>query len=169
MRRREAILLGGVGATALAAGALVAALGVQSRSGAAKLLSTSFADLSGRTRRLSEWQGRLTLFNFWATWCAPCREEMPLLDALIRKYGFSGVGIGVDSAAKIREFVANVGVKYEMLIAGPEAIPLMKELGNPSGGLPFSVLLDWHGRLAGRKLGPFVGPELEGMVVPLLR
>jgi len=169
MRRREALLLGAVGAGALAAGALVGALGVQSSSGAARLLSTSFADLSGRTRRLSEWQGRVTLFNFWATWCAPCREEMPLLDALIRKHGFSGVGIGIDTAVKIREFSANVGVKYEMLVAGPEAIPLMKELGNSAGGLPFSVLLDRQGRLAGRKLGAFSGPELEGMVTPLLR
>jgi len=169
MDRREAVLLGAVGVAALAAGALVGAFGVQSSSGAARLLSASFPDLSGRPRRLSEWQGRVTLFNFWATWCAPCREEMPLLGAAAGKLGFSAVGIGIDSADKIREFAANYGVHYELLVAGPQAISLMKALGNAGGGLPFSVFLDRRGGLAQRKLGPLSGPELEGIVAPLLR
>ncbi len=169
MDRREALLLGGVGAAALAAGALAGAFGVQSSSGATQLLSASFPDLSGRLRRLSEWQGRVTLFNFWATWCAPCREEMPLLGATAQKLGFSAVGIGIDSADKIREFAANYGIRYEQLVAGADAIPLMKALGNAGGGLPFSLLLDRRGGLGQRKLGPLSGPELEGIVGPLLR
>ena len=169
MRRRDVVILGAAGAVALAAGAMVGALAIQSTSGAGKLLSASFPDLSGRTRRLIEWRGRVALFNFWATWCAPCREEMPLLDAIGRKYGVSVVGIGIDSAAKMREFALNVGVQYEMLVAGSDAIALVKELGNPSGGLPFTVILDRAGRIANRKLGPFSGPELEGIVTPLLR
>jgi thiol-disulfide isomerase/thioredoxin len=169
MERREALLLGAVGAAALVAGALAGAFGVQSSSGAARLLSASFPDLSGRLRRLSEWQGRVTLFNFWATWCAPCREEMPLLGASAQKLGFSAVGIGIDSADKIREFAANYEVRYELLVAGPDAIPLMKALGNSGGGLPFSVFMDSRGGLAQRKLGPLAGPELEGIVRPLLR
>lgn len=169
MRRRDAVILGAAGAVALAAGALVGALGFQSASGAGKLLSASFADLSGRTRRLIEWQGRVALFNFWATWCAPCREEMPLLDAIGRKYGVSVVGIGIDTEAKIREFAANIGVQYEMLVAGSDAVQLVKELGNPSGGLPFTLVLDRAGRIVHRKLGPYSGSELEGILVPLLR
>ena len=169
MHRREALVLGAAGATALAAGSIVGALAIQSASGAGRLLSASFSDLSGRPRRLSEWQGRVVLFNFWATWCAPCREEMPLLDAAARKYGFSAVGIGVDSGAKIIEFAANYGIQYEMLVAGAEAIKLMKDLGNSSGGLPFSLFLDRRGRVAHRKLGPLAGPELEGIVISLLR
>ena len=169
MKRREVLILGAAGVAALAAGALVGALGTQSASGAGKLLSASFPDLAGRARRLSEWQGKVVLFNFWATWCAPCREEMPLLDALAQKYAFLAVGIGIDSAAKIREFAANYSIRYEMLAAGVEAVRLMKELGNPGGGLPFSLLLDRSGRIAGRKLGAFDRRELEGMVAPLLR
>ena len=169
MRRREALILGAVGAGALAAGALVGALGIQSTSGAGKLLSASFPDLSGRTRRLSEWQGRVTLFNFWATWCAPCRDEMPLLDAASAKFGVSVVGIGIDSADKIREFVVKIGVRYEMLVAGGNAIELMKGLGNSPGGLPFTLVLDRAGRIAARKLGPLEGAELQGIVAPLLR
>jgi thiol-disulfide isomerase/thioredoxin len=169
MQRRDALILGGVGAAALAVGALAGALAVQSASGAGKLLSASFADLSGRTRRLNEWQGRVTLFNFWATWCTPCREEMPLLDAAATRFGFSVVGIGIDHAPKIREFVDNIGVRYEILVAEVQAIDLMKALGNSSGGLPFTVLLDRAGRIAARKLGPLSAVELQGWVTPLLR
>jgi len=169
MRRRELLILGGAGAVALAAGAIVGALAIQSASGAGKLFSASFRDLSGRPRRLSEWQGRVVLFNFWATWCAPCREEMPLLDAAARKYGFSVVGIGIDSAAKIGEFAANYRIRYEMLASDGDGIQLMKDLGNRSGGLPFSLLLDRQGRLAHRQLGPLSEAELAGIVTPLLR
>lgn len=169
MKRRELLVLSAAGAAALAAGGLVGALAIQSASGAGKLLSASFSDLSGQPRRLSEWQGRVVLFNFWAPWCAPCREEMPILDAAARKYGFSAVGIGIDSAAKIREFSANYGIRYEMLVAGTEAIQLMKDLGNSSGGLPFSLVLDRRGRVVHRKLGPLAEGELGGIVAPLLR
>lgn len=169
MQRRDALLLGAVGAGALAAGALVGGLLVQSTSGAGKLLSASFPDLSGRVRRLSDWRGAVVLFNFWATWCAPCREEMPLLDRVGRKFGASIVGIGVDSGDNIRQYVANVGVRYEILISGPEGIGLMKDLGNPGGGLPFTLILDRQGRIAHRKVGAFSGAELEGMLIPLLR
>ena len=169
MRRRDALILAGAGAAALAAGAIVGVLATQSTSGAARLLSASFPDLSGRQRRLSEWQGRVALFNFWATWCAPCREEMPLLDAAGRRFGISVVGIGIDSDVKIREFAANTGVRYEMLVSGPEAVALMRDLGNGAGGLPFSVFLDRNGRIAHRKLGALSGPELQGILEPLLR
>jgi thiol-disulfide isomerase/thioredoxin len=169
MHRRDALVLGAAGAAALAAGGIVGALAIQSASGAGKLLSASFIDLSGRPRRLREWQGRVVLFNFWATWCAPCREEMPLLDAAARKYDFSVVGIGVDSGPKISEFAANYAIRYEMLVAGAEAIQLMKDLGNASGGLPFSLFLDRRGRVTHRKLGPLASPELEGIVTSLLR
>ena len=169
MQRREAVIVAAAGAAALAAGAFVGALGIQSASGAGKLLSASFPDLSGRPRRLSEWQGRVALFNFWATWCVPCSEEMPVLDAATRRFGVSVVGIGIDQAAKIREFAANIVVRYEMLVADASALELMKALGNGSGGLPFTVVLDRSGRIAARKLGAFSRAELEGVVAPLLR
>jgi len=169
MRRREAVLLAAAGGVAVVAGAFVGALGVQSASGAAKLLSASFPDLSGRRRRLSEWQGRVTLFNFWATWCAPCREEMPLLDTLGVRLGISVVGIGIDNAAKIVEFAAKVGVRYQLLVADVSGLELMRALGNSSGSLPFTVVLDRAGRIAARKLGPLSAAELEGIAAPLLR
>src|SRR5688572_262302 len=106
--RRELLILGGVAGVAAVAGGVAGALFLQSQSGAATLLSSQFPDLSGRARRLSEWQGQPLLCNFWATWCAPCREELPLLDAAQQQYraqGLQVLGIGIDSAANIREYL----------------------------------------------------------------
>src|SRR6266513_5337885 len=77
--RREVLILGAIGAAAALAGGLAGALVLQAQSGAADLLAAPFRDLSGARRTLREWRGRVLLCNFWATWCAPCREEIPML------------------------------------------------------------------------------------------
>src|SRR6266850_1957030 len=103
--RREVLALAGVGLAAAAAGAVLGPFALQSQSGASALLSTTFPDLAGQPRRLRDWSGKVAACNFWATWCAPCREEVPLLIALYEKYrqkGFEVVGIGIDPVAKIR-------------------------------------------------------------------
>lgn len=170
--RREFLILGGVAACAALAGSLVGVLALQSRSGAAELLASSFPDLAGQTRRLTEWQGKALVANFWASWCAPCREEIPLLNAAQQQYGPSGlqiVGIGIDNAANMHQFAQTVPIAYPVLIADATAIDLMRKLGNPAGGLPFTVLLDRRGRLAGRKLGAYSEPELQSALAELLR
>jgi len=170
--RRDALILGGVGLAAAAAGALFGALALQARSGAAKLLAASFDDLSGTRRRLLEWQGRVILCNFWATWCAPCREEIPHLVAAQQQYSRSGVqivGIGIDSADKIREFSRSFGINYPILIADAAAIDLMRGLGNRSGGLPYTVVFDRSGSLVHHKLGPLTREELRQVLERLLR
>jgi thiol-disulfide isomerase/thioredoxin len=170
--RREALILAVAAAAALAGGGLAAALGLQAASGAAKLLGSRFVDLTGRGRQVGEWQGRTALVNFCATWCAPCREEMPMLSAAEQQYrsrGLSVIGIGIDSAVNVHAFASNYGIRYEMLVAGPEAIDLMRALGNSSGGLPFSVLLSPSGRLLHRKSGAFAASELRGVLESVLR
>jgi thiol-disulfide isomerase/thioredoxin len=170
--RREALILAGVGAAAAGAGVLAGALALQSSSGAAALLSSAFPDLSGRPRRLLEWQGRVLLCNFWATWCAPCREETPMLAQVREKYASNSiefVGIGIDLPDKIRQFVMEYAVGYPILVADTKAIGLMRGLGNPGGALPFTVVLDRTGAVTYRKLGALSRPELEGNLVGLLR
>lgn len=169
--RRKALALGGVAAAAAVGGAFVGALVVQSGSGAARLLSASFLDLEGRTRRLREWSGQVLMCNFWATWCTPCREEVPLLVAAKQQYAGKGleiVGIGIDHATKIRDFAANYQVNYEMLVAGSETIEIMRDLGNKAAALPYTVLLDRSGRLAGQRLGAFRREELAQVLKGLL-
>jgi thiol-disulfide isomerase/thioredoxin len=170
--RRELVVLGAVAAGAALAGALAGALALQSRSGAAELLSSRFPDLAGQDRRLSEWQGRPFLCNFWATWCAPCREELPLLDAARQRHaaiGLEVVGIAVDNAANVGEYLKSVPVRFPVLVAGAAAIDLMRRLGNAAGGLPFTVSMDAAGRVRGRKLGAYSAPQLEAEVSALFR
>ena len=102
--RREFLALAGAGTAAAAAGALVGALGRQSSNGAAALLAYPFEDLEGRPTRLRDWSASVLLCNFWATWCAPCREEIPLLVAARREHPANGVeiaGIGIDQVGKL--------------------------------------------------------------------
>jgi peroxiredoxin len=168
--RREALILAGIGIAAGAGGALVGALALQSGSGAAELLTARFSDLEGRPRRLRDWQGRALLCNFWATWCAPCREEVPLLVAAKQQAAASDVeivGIGIDSADKIREFAATHRINYPLLLADATALALLRTLGNRSGGLPYTVGLDRNGALVVRHLGALKEPELRQVVASL--
>jgi thiol-disulfide isomerase/thioredoxin len=170
--RRELLLLGGAGAAAAVAGAVAGAFFLQSHTGAAEALASTFHDLHGQPRRLSEWQGRPLLVNFWATWCAPCREELPLLDTARLQNAakrLEVVGIAVDNADNVRDYLKATRVGYPILIANAHAIELMRRLGNRSGALPFSVTLDAAGRLRHRKLGPYSAAELDAEIAALLR
>jgi thiol-disulfide isomerase/thioredoxin len=170
--RRETLILGGVGLAAGVAGALVGALTLQSGSGAADLLAARFHDLEGRQRRLLDWQGSVLLCNFWATWCAPCREEVPLLVAAKQQLASSSgeiVGIGIDSVDKIREFVKTYKVNYPVLVADATAINLLRGLGNRSGGLPYTVLLDRGGAVIHRHLGAMTEADLRQVWASFVR
>jgi thiol-disulfide isomerase/thioredoxin len=170
--RREILALAGVGLAAAVAGAVLGPLALQSRSGASALLSTVFPDLAGQPRRLRDWRGRVAVCNFWATWCAPCREEMPLLITLYDKYrnqGLDVVGIGVDKLPNIAEFAANLHVTYPLLVGDARALDLLRSLGNEAGVLPYTVVLDRQGTVTYRKLGAFRQGELDAVVLPLLR
>jgi thiol-disulfide isomerase/thioredoxin len=170
IRRRDALLLAGAGVAAAAAGAVGGALLLQSRSGAADLLAARYPDLDGRVRRLLEWRGSVLFCNFWATWCAPCREEVPVLVAAKQQWhskGFEVVGIGIDSADKIREFAGSYKINYPVLIADASALQLVRDLGNRTGGLPYSVVLDRTGAVAHRHLGAMTGAELRRVLESL--
>lgn len=170
--RRDFLTFGAIAAAAAVAGGVVGALALQSASGAADLLAASFPDLTGRPRRLIEWQGQILVCNFWATWCLPCREEIPILVAAKQQYASKGVevvGIGIDSADKIGEFAAIYGVNYPILVADAKAIELMRNLGNTAGGLPYTAFINRRGALARRKLGPLARAELQEVLDGLLR
>ena len=170
--RRDLLILGAVAAGAAGVGAVVGALALQSGTGAAEFLVASFPDLSGRARRLSEWRGRRLVCNFWAPWCAPCREELPLLDAAWHKYSPRGVellGIGIDTAPNIREYLKVVNIGYPVLVGEASGLALMRSLGNRGAGLPFTVLLDPEGRVRQTKLGAYTAAELHSGIAALLR
>ena len=168
--RRDALWLGAAGTAAAVAGAVAGALALQSRSGAAELLAARYPDADGRVRRLLDWRGRVLLCNFWATWCAPCREEVPMLVAAKQQWashGFEVVGIGIDSADNIREFSKTYQVNYPVLVADGSVLELMRKLGNRGGGLPYSVVLDRTGSIAERHLGALTAEDLRRVLESL--
>jgi thiol-disulfide isomerase/thioredoxin len=123
------------------------------------LYEASLPDLTGSSVALKQLLGRPVVVNFWATWCAPCVEEMPHLEALSKSLpDIQFVGIGIDTAANISQFITKIPVSYPLYVAGHAGIALVRELGNAAGGLPFTVLLDAEGRMFDTILGQ-VSPE----------
>jgi len=171
LSRRDWLILGGVGATTVVAGVALAPLLLRQQPSASELLAASLPDLSGRIRHLSEWQGQVVLCNFWATWCAPCRKEIPMLVSLRGEFaslGFEVVGIAVDNAAKVRDFSKTYQIPYPILVAEATGVDLMKTLGNTPGGLPFTVLLDRKGIIRNRRLGILHSEEINQAINKLL-
>lgn len=171
LKRRDALILGGVGLAAALAGAIVAPRLLRSDAPLAVLEHARLTDVEGRVRHIAEWKGKALVCNFWATWCPPCREEIPLLVSSHEKVLAKGgeiVGIALDSAKNVVEFTKTVRINYPILVTDPSAIELMAKLGNASGGLPFTVFVDRAGSLVGRKLGMLHGPELEANLEMLL-
>jgi thiol-disulfide isomerase/thioredoxin len=172
MNRRHLVLAGSVGALAAAAG-VVAAL-YRSRPGAggdadaaAALWKMGFPRPEGGTLAMAEVRGGPLLLNFWATWCAPCIKEMPMLDAFHRARGAAGwrvVGLAVDGVAPVRDYLGRLPMGFPIGLAGLEGVQLSRSLGNLNGGLPFTVVFRADGRIAGRKLGALSADDLDGWV-----
>ena len=168
--RRKALLLAAAGVGAAAAGAVAGALMLQSRSGAADLLAARYPDLEGRVHRLLDWRGKVLLCNFWATWCAPCREEVPVLVAAKQQWAekrFEVVGIAIDKVANIREFSIKYQINYPVLVADGTTLELLRKLGNRTGGLPYTVILDASGGIAHRHLGALSSADLRRVAASL--
>jgi thiol-disulfide isomerase/thioredoxin len=102
--------------------------------------------------------------NFWATWCAPCIEEMPLLDAFYREHAAKGwqiVGLAIDQPSSVRKFLARTPVSFPIGLAGLEGTELTKALGNLAGGLPFTVVLGADGMVRERRMGRVSEADLK--------
>ena len=121
----------------------------------------SLVQPDGTPLPLSGMRGRPLLLNFWATWCPPCIEELPLLNAFYQKNkanGWQVVGVAVDRAAPVRDFLARQALEFPVVLAGMEGIALSKSMGNTGGGLPFTLVLSTQGAVLDRKVGK-VSPQ----------
>lgn len=132
--------------------------------GTAKLFAQVLKDPTGKPQDLAQFKGRPLVVNFWATWCAPCVQEMPELSALQTELASSKVrivGIGIDSPSNIAEFAAKYNISYPLLVAGMEGSELSRQLGNQAGGLPFTVLVGADGQVRKAYLGRLKMDELR--------
>ena len=123
---------------------------------AAQLLALTLPDSNANGQALAQWKEKVLVVNFWATWCLPCREEMPGFSRLHTKYAVKGVqfvGIAFDSADKVKEFSDHTPVSYPLLIGTSALMPLTAALGDAAGGLPFTVIVGRDGALLQTRLG----------------
>ena len=172
---RRRWLLGGVAALAAAGGAtlawrrqtpalLVADGGPVSGAPAGGLWSLQLSTPQGSPLALATLRGRPLLVNFWATWCPPCVEELPLLSSFYQQHSAKGwqvLGIAVDQPDAVNRFLTRSPVSFAVAMAGMAGLELSKSLGNLSGGLPFTVVLSANGEVAHRKIGRVTEADLS--------
>lgn len=132
----------------------------------------SFPDLNGTMQISTQWQGKIVVLNFWATWCPSCLKEIPAFVELQKKYGekVQFVGIALDDLEAVKTFQAKTTVNYPLLISGDFAgFALAKKLGNLISAIPYTVVVDTNGQVVKRHSGELSASKLQGILEPLLK
>jgi peroxiredoxin len=125
----------------------------------------------GRLISAGDFDGQVLLVNFWATWCAPCREEMPMLNAVHERYSSAGlavVGIALDDVQRAREFAESLGIDYTILVGAQDVMATGLAWGNRAGLLPYTVVVDRDGIVRWTYLGELKRDALLAQIEPLL-
>jgi thiol-disulfide isomerase/thioredoxin len=136
----------------------------------ATLFAQKMPNAAGQSHALSQWQGKTLIVNFWATWCAPCVDEMPELAELQTEVAAKNtliIGIGIDSSANISEFAKKYHITYPLYVAGISGTELSRIFGNQAGGLPFTVLIGPDGQVKKSYLGRLKMDELRADLAAL--
>lgn len=128
-------------------------------------------DLNGKVRDIKEWDGEVLMINFWATWCPPCRKEIPAFIKLKEKYAakkFNIIGIALDEKQAVIHFTDPMDMNYPILLSELDGIPLTKAYGNRLGVLPYTVFVDRKGKIIHRTRKELSFEEAEALIKPLL-
>jgi thiol-disulfide isomerase/thioredoxin len=132
----------------------------------------SFSDHLGSEHRLSEWQGKWLAVNFWAPWCAPCLEEIPLFtdaQAALGGKGLQVIGIAMDDVLNVAQYLAEKPLNYPVLMGDGDTTGWSAALGNTYGVLPYTVIFAPDGHIAHTQMGPFKNSEFTDIVKGLMR
>ena len=170
-RARRRWLVGAVAGAAAVGGAGLAWWRLQphtlTQGAESALWAAEFAGLEGKPLLMGDLRGKPLLLNFWATWCPPCVEELPLLSDFYQENAAKGwqvLGLAVDQIDPVKRFLAKAPVSFPVAMAGVSGMELVKSLGNLSGGLPFTVVLGSNGLVLHRKMGKVSTDDLRAWV-----
>ena len=128
-------------------------------------------DIENEMRNIKEWDGKVVLVNFWATWCPPCKKEIPAFMALQEKYqnkGFQIIGIAIDDEDSVKDYVDTMGMNYPVMASEIEAMDLARRYGSRINALPFSAFIGRDGKIAFTKSGELSKAKAEEIINKLL-
>lgn len=126
---------------------------------------------TGESVTHAAFSGKTTLINFWATWCVPCRKEMPMLMELHSQYaarGFQVVGIALDELEPVNRFIKEINISYPILVGEADVMATSADFGNVTGVLPYSVLVDKEGIIRWQYAGEVDRVEISELLDSLL-
>jgi thiol-disulfide isomerase/thioredoxin len=141
------------------------------KSGISLLPAFNLPDLSGRQHAISEWQGKLLVINFWATWCPSCLKEIPDFIALQQRFmdkNVQFIGIALEGKEPVAEYISTSKINYPVLLGGDNGIALARQLGNNVGVVPYTIIVGRQGQIVHRHPGEFSKQQITDIIMPLL-
>ncbi len=128
-------------------------------------------DISGKQRNISEWQGKIRIINFWATWCPPCLKEIPefiKLQAQYKDKNLQFIGIAIEDKAAVEDYLNSITINFPILIAGDAGLSLSQRLGNIVNAVPFTLIINQQGQIIHRQPGELSREKIIELITPLL-
>lgn len=136
-----------------------------------RVLAASLMGVDGKLQPFEQWRGKVLVVNFWATWCAPCREEIPefiRFQERLRADGVQFVGVAIDQKERVAPYAKEMGINYPLVVGGLETMEFARQLGNKRSVLPFTLVIDRMGRVSTAQVGVLRAEKLESLLRPLL-
>lgn len=156
---------------ALAAGVWVRQIAHTANQQVTQVVNFSFPDSSGQAQSVDQWRGKLLIINFWASWCAPCLQEIPefmQIQQEFREKGLQFIGVAIEEAETLLPYLQEQQINYPVLIAGDAGIIQAQQLGNVSNAVPFTLIVNPAGEVVHRHPGALSREKLLEIIAPLL-